>query len=184
MAKCFCSTTHDIWIQDCWNNQLLTRVYDVLNQRTNQIFPFAEATNLPIIGIQLQNTQECLDQRSPPNCSNSGHLIQTIRPDDPLTLCPKDNTHYRLIWPNHSVKNLPNSQISNQLWYGLGVPWTQDILSTEENNYLSKSQNPSNQLLYRYYHQPEMSKTCYPNIDRTLFGNVTKAINHTHDTRR
>lgn len=58
-----------------------------------------------------------------------------------------------------------------------------DAMMLDEVQNLTKNQYQSNQQLYRTYHNHEINSPCYPNMDRSIWDNTTKAIYQTIDQR-
>jgi hypothetical protein len=186
LTFCF-NTEADIWQQDMWNNQLFNRVYDVLAQRTNQVFPIPE----PVIDeSQLKRIQDEQNQLNA-NCCNPmgeqykicGLFYAPIRPDDDSSVKSIYNSHYREVYPPPEPTNIRDVCMETDLFFGLGTPWTKDCLTIDEARQLSGNKKSSNRNLYRTYHSHEVNRSQYPNIDRNMFNNVTKEIYNSIDDR-
>ncbi len=172
LTFCF-NTEAEIWEQDMYNNQLFNRVHDVLSHRTNQIFP------------NTNNNENKLNQ-SKHNYSNlkQNNYIMSQSFNKNIDLNDNFNESYNSIpYPKLDHSNLMNTNLENDLIYGLNTPLMKECLTINEAININDGNKNSNRRLYRKYHSNEINHSQYPNIDNNLFNNVTKEIYKTIDDR-
>lgn len=191
LTFCF-NTEAQIWEQDMWNSQIFNRVHDVLAQRTNQIFPIPEPTLDEPCLRKIQIAQDELNANccnpGPPEGQGGQYAIcgldtKPISPTDNHAIKPLYNTHYRMTYPMPETQNLRNVSVESDLFFALNTPWNTDSMTISQVQDLETTRPHSNKLLYRKYHAPEAQKSCYPDQNATLFGNITKEIYNTIDDR-
>jgi hypothetical protein len=176
LTFCF-NADGQIWEQDMWNNQILYRVHDILAQRTNQIFPHPEPVLDENCLLKIQTAQ---NQQSRPKC---GLTPFPLRPDDNSILKSPYNSHYKMAYPPHQQTNIRDVDIESDLFMTVDTPLNRDCLTIDEARNLETGIQESNRQLYKTFHKHEIHSPAYPNLDRTIFDNVTKEIYSSVDTR-
>lgn len=82
----------------------------------------------------------------------------------------------------YDTTNLRNINIENNLFL-ITTPIDSDVITTDQIKKLEQDKYSINQQLYRTYHTKEVNSLCYPNIDRQVWDNTTKAFYNTIDNR-
>lgn len=113
--------------------------------------------------------------------ARTNYLFPTSQPQEHSTY--NTNTKIprseKIIQSNSDIRNI---NVESMLFLNDKVD-RRDAITLDEAQNLNKNKYQSNQQLYRTYHNHEINSPCYPNMDRSIWDNTTKAIYQTIDER-
>jgi hypothetical protein len=125
--------------------------------------------------------QQLLNRDQSTYGSRPNYLYPTHLTSPPI--CHNINTHtHKCEIIEQSDKDLLNTKLETQL-FTIDHYNHRDIVTPVESQSLKNGHHDSQTQLYQTYHANEIHSPCYPDMDRFVWDNTTKAIYQTVDKR-